>query len=77
MLSEFVAFAESVTSSPMSNLLNYSRGVLSSQDVLATSSLICVFVGIGLCYVVPLPKTPVSAGIMVASLGATQHQGHG
>ena len=53
------------------------HGVLRSQHVQAKSSLICVLVEIGLCCPVALPKTPVSAGIMVAALGVRQHQSQG
>ena len=53
------------------------RGVLWSQHVRASSSLISVLVGIGLCCVVALRKTLVRVGTMVAHLGVRQHQGQG
>ena len=53
------------------------HGVLWSQHVRVKSSLICVFVGVGLCCAVVLPKTPVSVGVMVAALRVRQHQGQG
>ena len=43
----------------------------------ARSLLICVPVGIGWCCFVALPRTQVSAGIMVAPLGVRQRQGQG
>ena len=69
MLSEPVAIAESITPSPVYALW--------SQHMRARSSLICLLVGIGLCRVVALRKTPLSVDIMVAPLGVRQHQGEG
>ena len=72
MLSELVAIADSITSIRFNP-----HGVLWSPHLPAGSSLFCVTVGIGCCCVVAVLKTPVSAGIMVASLGVRQRQGQG
>ena len=75
MLSESVAIADSITSSPV--YAPWRHGVLSHLPLQARSLLICAPVGIGWCYVVALPRTVVSAGIMVAPLGVKQRQGLG
>ena len=53
------------------------HGALWTLHLRSRSSLICVLVGIGWCCVVGLPKTQVSAGILVTPLGVRQRQGQG
>ena len=75
MLSESFATAEALR-----QVLFMRHGVLSHLPLQARSMLIRAPVGIGWCYVVALPRTPrtlVSAGIMVATLGVKQRQGQG
>ena len=72
MLSESVAIADSITSSPFMG-----HEVLLHLPLQARSMLICAPVGIGWSYVVALPRIQVSASIMVAQLEVEQRQGQG
>ena len=53
------------------------HGVLLHLRLLVRSSRICAPVGIGWCCGIALPRTLVSAGIMVAPIGVKQRQGQG
>ena len=53
------------------------HGVFLHLRLLVRSSQICAPVGIGWCGAVALPRTLVSAGVMVAPLGVRQRQGQG
>ena len=61
----------------LSQVLFMPHGVLLNLLLRARSILICEPVGIGWFCVVALPRTKVSAGIMVAPLGMRQRQGQG
>ena len=70
MLSESVAIADSITSSPV-----YAPwSVVESLSAIQVISDLCAC-GIGWCCVVALPKTQMSAGIMVGPHGVKQRQG--
>ena len=73
MLSESVAIADSIMSSPVHAPWSAVESASASQVI----TVLCVCVGIGWCHVVAPPKTQVSAGLMVAPLEVRQRQGQG